>query len=97
MDAYKELLSLARKDVFKSGSCWDLCYCNPALDLDRHFCFVRYNDAEAWLVCCNFSDSPLQFVPQLPAELKSGLGSACKCSAAPELSVPAWAYTAVQL
>ena len=97
LDAYKELLSLARKDVFKSGRCWDLCYCNPALDLDRHFCFVRYNDAEAWLVCCNFSDSPLQFVPQLPAELKSGLGSACKCSAAPELSVPAWAYTAVQL
>ena len=95
--AYKELLALARKDVFRSGKCWDLCYCNPDLDKDRHFCFVRYNGSEAWLVCCNFSDSPLQFVPQLPSELKSAMGSACRSNDAPEISVSAWDYTAIQL
>lgn len=77
---YREMLGYAVMPVFRSGKTWDLCYCNldtPGFDADRHFAFLRYDDSEAWLVCCNFSSAPLRC---LRISIPSELGSACGCA-----------------
>lgn len=69
---YRDLLSLARKRVFREGRCWDLCYCNegrPGFDADRHFCFLRFNSRSAWVVFCNFSDAPVSTEVLVPDEV----------------------------
>ena len=75
---YKEMLGYAVMPVFRSGKCWDLCYCNldtPGFDPDRHFAFLRYDDSEVWLVCCNFSPVPLYGLRiAIPSELKAVCG-----------------------
>ena len=87
---YREFLALARRPAFASGGTWDLTYCNdtaPGYDPDRHFAFVRYCADEAWLVACNFSDSPASMQLSLPAELRN------RAKMLPEqvsLTAPAW-------
>ena len=72
---YRELLALAGRPAFASGSVWDLCYCQPApFDPDRHFAFVRWHSGQAYAVFCNFSNSETTLDLQLPAELLEASG-----------------------
>ena len=74
LDRYRSLLALARRPAFAEGGCWDLSYCNedaPGYDPDRHFAFVRYDAAQAWLVVCNFSEDPAETRLSLPPELRA--------------------------
>ena len=87
---YRELLQYAKRPAFASGGTWDLTYCNedaPGYDPDRHFAFVRYDASEAWLVVCNFSDTPASVRLSLPPNLRS------RCPLIPasaSTTVPAW-------
>ncbi len=68
---YKMWLELAKKPVFSKGRCWDLCYCNksrPGFDASRHFCFMRYDSRQAWLVFCNFSGMEVRLDVLIPEE-----------------------------
>ena len=94
---YRELLGLAKRPAFAEGGTWDLTYCNeaaPGYDPDRHFAFVRYDDAEAWLVACNFSDATAAFTLSLPPELRSRKAGLPESVSA---SVPAWDAAIVKL
>lgn len=74
LSRYRELLVLSRKEVFRSGANWDLCYCNGltrGFDSGRHFVFARYNVDEAWLVFCNFSSSRACVGVALPEEFRN--------------------------
>ena len=87
---YREFLGYAKRPAFAAGGTWDLTYCNeqaPGYNPDRHFAFVRFDDAEAWLVACNFSDAPASFTLSLPPELRSRTTGIPECVSA---SVPAW-------
>ena len=87
---YREFLGYAKRPAFAAGGTWDLTYCNeaaPGYDPDRHFAFVRFDAAEAWLVACNFSGAPASFTLSLPPDLRS------RCPGLPATataSVPAW-------
>lgn len=80
LSRYRQMLGYAAMPVFRSGKSWDLCYCNldsPGFDADRHFAFLRYDDAGAWLVFCNFSDAAVRGLRvAVPPELEP----ACGCS-----------------
>ena len=79
---YRQLLGYAKIPAFSQGKCWDLCYCNytsAGFDADRHFAFVRYDEDEAWLVFCNFSDVPLK---GLQLVIPPELASVCGCTSA---------------
>ena len=68
---YKMWLELAKKPVFSKGRCWDLCYCNksrPGFVASRHFCFMRYDSRQAWLVFCNFSGMEVRTDVLIPEE-----------------------------
>lgn len=68
---YKMWLELAKKPVFSKGRCWDLCYCNksrPGFVASRHFCFMRYDSRQAWLVFCNFSGMEIRTDVLIPEE-----------------------------
>ena len=94
---YRELLQYAKRPAFASGGTWDLTYCNehaPGYDPDRHFAFVRYDAAEAWLVVCNFSDAPASLQLTLPPDLRT------RCPLLPDsacATVPSWDATIVRL
>ena len=93
---YRQLLELAKRPVFHSGKCWDLCYCNhgsEGFDPHRHFAFLRYDSSEAWLVVCNFSDTPAELTVAFPEELGSIVGDRKSV----RLSIPSWDAVAVQL
>ena len=80
---YRSLLALARRPAFAEGGTWDLVYCNgdtPRFDADRHFAFVRYDDQEAWLAVCNFSDRPAALRIVIPQELRE------RCPGLPEIA-----------
>ena len=73
LERYRALLSLSKLPAFAEGGTWDLVYCNedtPRFDPDRHYAFVRYDDRQAWLVVCNFSDDPVALRVALPQELR---------------------------
>lgn len=75
--SYKELLTIARRPVFKNGDTWDLCYCNAGtegFDPDRHFVFARYDEEEAWLVLCNFGDNRAGIAISFPDEFRDAAG-----------------------
>lgn len=77
LSSYREILTIARKPVFRSGGTWDLCYCNTASEgfaPDRFFAFARYDDEEAWLVLCNFGDTRTGVSVRFPEELRSVAG-----------------------
>ncbi len=94
---YQQLLQYAKRPAFASGGTWDLTYCNeqaPGYAPDRHFAFVRYDAAEAWLVVCNFSDTPASVRLNLPPDLRS------RCPLVPETAsadIPAWDAAIIQL
>ena len=93
---YRQLLELAKRPVFRSGKCWDLCYCNhgsEGFDPHRHFAFLRYDSSETWLVVCNFSDADADMSVNFPAELDSAVGGRNSV----RLSVPAWDSSVVRL
>lgn len=88
---YRGLLKLAARPVFRSGSNWDLCYCQPAaFDSSRHFAFIRYDSSEAWAVFCNFSDSPVSLSLSIPSE---PLGRAVSVP----VSAEPWDFCAVRI
>lgn len=67
---YRMLLAYAQKDVFRSGRCWDLCYCNMNnINPDRHFAFMRFDDRDTYLVLSNFSDYDCSLTIHIPSEL----------------------------
>ena len=95
-DKYGRLLDLAGRPVFRSGKCWDLCYCNrgsAGFDPQRHFAFLRYDSSETWLIVCNFSGAEADIDVNFPADLSSVVGGRKSV----RLSVPAWDSTAVRL
>ena len=80
LSRYRQMLGYAAMPVFRSGKSWDLCYCNldsPGFDADRYFAFLRYDDAEAWLVFCNFSDAAVR---GLRVAMPPELAPVCGCS-----------------
>ena len=90
LERYRALLSLSKLPAFAEGGTWDLVYCNedtPRFDPDRHYAFVRYDDRQAWLVVCNFSDGPVALRVALPQELRD------RCPGLPQVAsayVKAW-------
>ena len=94
---YREFLGYAKRPAFAAGGTWDLTYCNeaaPGYDPDRHFAFVRFDAAEAWLVACNFSGAPAPFTLSLPPDLRS------RCPLVPETAsadIPAWDAAVLRL
>lgn len=77
LSSYRELLTIARRPVFRNGATWDLCYCNAGtegFDPDRHFVFARYDDDEAWLVLCNFGSSRASVAISFPDEFRHAAG-----------------------
>lgn len=93
---YRKLLRLAELPVFRTGKCWDLCYCNRAsegFDPARHFVFMRYNDEESWLAVCNFSGDRAEMSISFPEEMKPYAGN----GEAVRVSVPAWDSVLVRL
>nr|MCR4824222.1 hypothetical protein [Bacteroidales bacterium] len=86
---YRDMLACAKRPAFAEGGTWDLGYCNgdaPGFDPGRHFAFVRYDAHEAWLVVCNFSDTPARVQLTLPPELRAvrpGLPAAKAASVRP--------------
>lgn len=72
LDRYRRWLELAQKPVFRKGKCWDLCYCNKGhegFDVTSHFCFLRFDSRQAWLVFCNFSDREVHTGVWIPEEV----------------------------
>ena len=94
---YRELFSYAKRPAFAEGGSWDLTYCNenaPGYDPERHYAFIRYSADEAWLVLCNFSDTPASVTLSLPSELLAA------CPSIPETittTAPAWDAAVVRL
>ena len=89
LERYRQLLKYAKIPAFSQGKCWDLCYCNlssEGFDPERHFAFLRYDDSEAYLVFCNFSDSP---VPAVHIALPEELRDVASCSGAVVKDTPA--------
>ena len=55
--------------AIKSGSTYDLCYCNLSSDgfnADRHFAFLRDCGDETVLVACNFSKVDAEMEISIP-------------------------------
>lgn len=70
---YREILSHLSNPAFRNGGNWDLGYCNDistGFDRCRHFAFLRYSDAECWLVVCNFSDTAANMTIRIPEDEK---------------------------
>ncbi len=79
LERYRELLELAGRPVFRSGSNWDLCYCNNAsrgFNPHLHTAFVRFDAREAWLVFCNFNCGGAEAEVAVPEELRQAAGIA---------------------
>ena len=65
---YREALELARRPAFAEGRTFDLCYCQgEGFNPDRHFAFLRADEAETWLVVANFGPSA-DITVRIPAE-----------------------------
>ncbi len=74
---YRSILRLASR--IQALPNWDLCYCNGSaggFDPSLHSAFVRYCEDSAWVVLCNFSDTPAEVVLNLPCELSEACGRA---------------------
>lgn len=69
LSRYREITSLAARPVFREGNTWDLCYCQgEGFDAERQTVFLRYDEREAWLVFCNFSDTSSELLVNIPPE-----------------------------
>ena len=65
---YREALELAKRPAFAEGRTFDLCYCQgEGFDPDRHFAFLRADEAETWLVVANFGPAT-DITVRIPAE-----------------------------
>ena len=65
---YREALELAKRPAFAEGRTFDLCYCQgDGFDPDRHFAFLRADEAETWLVVANFGPAA-DITVRIPAE-----------------------------
>ena len=65
---YRKTLELAQRPAFAEGRTFDLCYCQgEGFNPDRHFAFLRADDAEAWLVVANFGPAA-DITVRIPAE-----------------------------
>jgi len=75
LSRYREVAAMASRPVFRSGSVWDLCYCQQApFNPDSHFAFVRYNGREAFAVFCNFGAEKQELSLSIPEELRQAAG-----------------------
>ena len=104
LSRYRRILSLAARPVFREGANWDLCYCQDRdFDRERHFSFLRYDDKEAWLVFCNFSDDVVSLDVIVPAEVLLNCPVSVRSAARVDGSVRAgilvapWDYCIVKL
>ena len=70
LERYRAALKEAtEKQAKKSGSTYDLCYCNLSSDgfnADRHFAFLRDCGDETVLVACNFSKVDAEMEISIP-------------------------------
>ena len=68
LEAYRELLALARKPAFSQGLSYDLCYCQDgAFNPDRHFAWLRTDGRQCYLLVANFgpeADITLRIPPE---------------------------------
>ena len=65
---YREALELAKRPAFAEGRTFDLCYCQgDGFNPDRHFAFLRADEAETWLVVTNFGPDA-DITIHIPAE-----------------------------
>ena len=65
---HRDALALAKRPAFAEGRTYDLGYCQGAnFDPDRHFAFLRADDAETWLVVANFGPAT-DISVRIPAE-----------------------------
>ena len=65
---YRHTLGLSKLPAFAEGRTYDLCYCQgEGFNPDRHFAFLRADDAETWLVIANFG-SAAPITVSIPAE-----------------------------
>ena len=65
---YRHALELSKRPAFAEGRTYDLCYCQgDGFDPDRHFAFLRADDAETWLVIANFGPAA-PITVRIPAE-----------------------------
>ncbi len=92
---YRQTLKLSQSPEFLGSANYDLQYCNEAsswFDPDRHFAFLRYRPGKAWLVVCNFSDSPASPSVYIPEGLLPGGESMT-------LNVPVqpWDFTVIKI
>ena len=68
LERYREALALAKRPAFAEGRTFDLCYCQDSgFNPDRHFAFLRSDDAETWLVAANFGPEA-DITVRIPAE-----------------------------
>lgn len=68
---YLELMQTAASPLMRQGSNWDLCYLQNDCkwNRDNMFAFARYDEHDAAVVICNFSDSDTELSVRLPEEL----------------------------
>lgn len=95
LSRYRSLLALASGPLFRTGSTWDLCYCQgPSFNADKLFAFVRYNGTRACAILCNFDSVQHQITLDLPAELLSASGIKTNRAA---ISAAPFDYSVVEL
>lgn len=89
---YRELLATAARPPFSDGRNYDLCWCQgEGFDPDRHFAFVRYDDADdAEMVICNFSGETARIRVSTP-------GGEAFPSSVYEAIVEAWDYKILKM
>jgi len=83
LERYRQILGLSTLPAFSRGCSYDLCYCNadtPGFDSDRHFVFLRATENQAFMVFCNFSDSPASCDINIPPEAMEFCGAGHKKS-----------------
>ncbi|MBO4263917.1 MAG: hypothetical protein J5871_04485, partial [Bacteroidales bacterium] len=84
---YRDLMSMAAREPFRSGRNYDLGWCQrDGFDPDRHFAFVRYGGGITSIVACIFSAEPARVVLHLPDGESFPAGTL-------ELQVAPWDYT----
>ena len=102
---FAEAIRYASQDeAIKSGSTYDLCYCNygsDGFDKDRHFVFLRDHEEHTVLVASNFSGSDARMSISIPAHAFEWMGIPVSDKLHPdqkiEITVPAFDAVTVTL
>ncbi len=93
LERYREILRLANTALFKSGSNWDIVYCNEdRINPERHFAFMRYDENDTYLVVCNFSAAEAKLNLRIPEDFRNKLKAETVA-----VTVPAFDYTVCRI